>query len=1362
MRSIRQRLFKRSLFLSLRGCFRWLSLVSALLLVLLAGSTAAVGSGSREPPYTAFPQSTATINGNPLRIVVSSKSNIQVYYAGIDLGQFYHPNQSEANHGIFLWVNNKTYGPVSANYNFTEVSQSGPTGDGSAASPWVVTTVLAAGSTGIRVNQRVTYVNGQPYFRLDSQITNTGSASSTVTYFHAGDLYLEGSDRGYGYYNSSTGGVGGYNSSRNWYVVLQPETPATKYEEDHYSTIWNHITSGNGPGSGFDNSINSSLVDNGAGLQWSDIALSSGQSRTISSWVSFGTAPVSVPTYSVSGRVTDSGGSSIQGATVSTNSGASATSDGNGNYTLSGLTAGTYVLTPSKSGYSFTPPPRTVSVPPSRTGQDFTGALVGTTGTVRVIHNDNPVEGAQVFLGDSQNGRLMGVTSAQGTLVVSGLRVGDKLVARKLITEVATAKANHSQGSTQNWGYRVYITSLDIPTLDEPQPREVSDPTGTTTLTLKTNNALIGFNIVASVEWDANAAYLEELKRGFAEASKFLYDATDGQMLFEQVTIYDNAQLWGSADYLFYANNNVRPWVFQPFGDILRASSTWARPHFGRWLGGYTWYSREGYSALVHEFGHYGLALYDSYKRVWLLFTVDGGTCAPAGVRDDGFQELATYATLMDHAWRASEFSMRGVKDLWFPECEDTAQYSKYGKSDWETFTDSPANLRGDQVTYSDTANPPRWQLKRPVPPNGAVRGPALIPVAAWSTQMIGVDANTGTCAASPAFKAVDWRGQGISGARVVLIKGNRNIDQGETDAAGDIAVLGAANGDTIHALFRFDESGSERVSCGASLSPQAEPSTLIRVQPPAFALGLSVWPASGPNRAIVSVRSSVGLAVEPTVNVHQTGAVARTPVAMAYYGGPGTYSGGAVLDGNLPASGTVEVSATDNGGRTVRSFASFTLVSVSRGTDALIISGDGQAELQILANALSGDTELSIADNRSTGPPPSSLEVLSGPYMIEARAGIGLSGGAGLAVRYLDMGGTLSRADLSTALLYRWNGAVWEAMASTHNQSQGVVSATIGQLGTYAVMAERRYRAYLPVQMNAAILPAGGQGGLVWWNRFGVPRSRINYGAARATNGKVYVIGGLDSGVTPSPSVEEYDPASNTWSSRAPMPTARHSLAVAAASNGRIYAIGGAVEEYDPATNSWRSRSSAPYGAYLSAVGATNGKIYAVRNQGESAALDQYDPATDSWTGLGAVPTDQWYPGAAAASNGRIYLIGGHNNQGYVLSTVVEYDPTTNSWRGRAPMPTARTHLSVAAASNGRVYAVGGHGGQMNGYTVYATTEEYDPATDAWIGRAPMPTARWRLRVVAATDTKLWAMGGCVTAPCSQEVTTVDEAFLR
>ncbi|RMG84375.1 MAG: hypothetical protein D6712_11365, partial [Chloroflexi bacterium] len=49
----------------------------------------------------------------------------------------------------------------------------------------------------------------------------------------------------------------------------------------------------------------------------------------------------------------------------------SATTDSNGNYTLSGLPAGTYTVMPAQSGQTFNPAVRVVSVPPNAASQDF-------------------------------------------------------------------------------------------------------------------------------------------------------------------------------------------------------------------------------------------------------------------------------------------------------------------------------------------------------------------------------------------------------------------------------------------------------------------------------------------------------------------------------------------------------------------------------------------------------------------------------------------------------------------------------------------------------------------------------------------------------------------------------------------------------------------------------------------------------------------------------------------------------------------------------------------------------------------------------------------------------------------------------
>ena len=64
-------------------------------------------------------------------------------------------------------------------------------------------------------------------------------------------------------------------------------------------------------------------------------------------------ASLPLPTYSISGSVTDTGGNPLSGAIVSSSSGRTATSDVNGNYVLDILLAGSYTISAAKTDYAF-------------------------------------------------------------------------------------------------------------------------------------------------------------------------------------------------------------------------------------------------------------------------------------------------------------------------------------------------------------------------------------------------------------------------------------------------------------------------------------------------------------------------------------------------------------------------------------------------------------------------------------------------------------------------------------------------------------------------------------------------------------------------------------------------------------------------------------------------------------------------------------------------------------------------------------------------------------------------------------------------------------------------------------------------
>jgi len=82
---------------------------------------------------------------------------------------------------------------------------------------------------------------------------------------------------------------------------------------------------------------------------------------------------MSGPTFSISGRVLDNNAVPIPDAVISAGAGVSVSTDASGYYTVTGLITGTYTITPNDDCYTFSPVSRTVNVPPSSTGQVFTG-----------------------------------------------------------------------------------------------------------------------------------------------------------------------------------------------------------------------------------------------------------------------------------------------------------------------------------------------------------------------------------------------------------------------------------------------------------------------------------------------------------------------------------------------------------------------------------------------------------------------------------------------------------------------------------------------------------------------------------------------------------------------------------------------------------------------------------------------------------------------------------------------------------------------------------------------------------------------------------------------------------------------------
>jgi len=278
----------------------------------------------------------------------------------------------------------------------------------------------------------------------------------------------------------------------------------------------------------------------------------------------------------------------------------------------------------------------------------------------------------------------------------------------------------------------------------------------------------------------------------------------------------------------------------------------------------------------------------------------------------------------------------------------------------------------------------------------------------------------------------------------------------------------------------------------------------------------------------------------------------------------------------------------------------------------------------------------------------------------------------------------------------------------------------------------------------------SGSGGKSVWTTKTSMPTPRTGL-AVGVVNGILYAVGGdveTNTGVLDLPTVEAYDPVTDKWTPKAPMPTPRSGLAVGVVS-GILYAIGGdngstTVEAYDRVKDSWTTKTPMPTARYGLGVGMVNGLIYAVGGviaPGKPGTVDVYDPEKDMWaTTTGLMPTERMLLGVGVV-NGILDAVGGSPDGSTNLPTVEAYDPASG-WSTETPMPTARGGLAVGVI-NGILYAVGGQLPDISvGSSVAKTLEAFDPATNKWTAKAPMPTGR-TLLAAGVVNGVLYAVGG-------------------
>ncbi|MCX5859610.1 MAG: hypothetical protein NT056_06890 [Proteobacteria bacterium] len=232
-------------------------------------------------------------------------------------------------------------------------------------------------------------------------------------------------------------------------------------------------------------------------------------------------------------------------------------------------------------------------------------------------------------------------------------------------------------------------------------------------------------------------------------------------------------------------------------------------------------------------------------------------------------------------------------------------------------------------------------------------------------------------------------------------------------------------------------------------------------------------------------------------------------------------------------------------------------------------------------------------------------------------------------------------------------------------------------------------------------------------------------------------------------------------WTTKASLHETRY-YPGAAVLNGILYAIGGcpsgacgttvtsSMEAYNPSIDTWTMKPPMPTARGWLAAAGIDGLLYAIGGTAGGRnfynTLEVYNPATNTWMMKSPMPSPRAAP-AVGVINGKLYVAGGLATTSTIPVPVVNalevYDPETDTWIMKPPMPTARAYPG-AGVIDGKLYVFGGQDIFNN---TLAVLEVFSPENNSWTTHAPMPTARVAPGA-GVINRKLYVIGGQANGP--------------
>jgi hypothetical protein len=274
-------------------------------------------------------------------VFIGDNLTCQVAHTGDEVFEFFSPGSQSGHCETDVSIGSGDTAQLFQPGSWTPVSQSAISGDGSPQNPFsVTTTVQALDSTSglplLTLTQTDTYVVGNEYYRTDITLANNTDGALPVKLYHAADCYLQGSDSGYGFVDTTNHAVACSQSPNDSPPALieefAPLTGGSNYYESYYGNVFSVVNSQ----ADFPNTCDCDISqDNGMGINWNIASLAPGAPQTFSLLSNFSSTGITVLPISAAGGNSFSGKAGTPvGGTVATFSADSSDSAGDFSATI--------------------------------------------------------------------------------------------------------------------------------------------------------------------------------------------------------------------------------------------------------------------------------------------------------------------------------------------------------------------------------------------------------------------------------------------------------------------------------------------------------------------------------------------------------------------------------------------------------------------------------------------------------------------------------------------------------------------------------------------------------------------------------------------------------------------------------------------------------------------------------------------------------------------------------------------------------------------------------------------------------------------------------------------------------------------